>query len=639
MVRNLNHELETKIKNLVAGNTANCIDKWKSLTSDNEILDAIRGLHIDNDGLEFDKKSKQFPLSESQQTTMDNEIEKLLAKRVIATCEKEPNDYFSPIFLKEKPDGGQRVILNLKKLNAKLEKIHFKMDTIFTITKLIRKGCYFTKIDIKDAYFSIKVLAEHTKYLKFKHRNISFKFLVLPNGYIHGPRKFSKIMKVPLAILRINDVDIIAYLDDCLVKADNFMMCFNQTIETIRLLQDLGFAIHPQPKSVLIPTNRIEFLGFILNSISMKISLTNRKTENLKMLCSQTMKRNQLTIRDLASLLGKITSCFPATKYGRLHYRGIERLKTSSLKNNGFNFNKKIHLNDDATKDIAWWHDNVEAQSNDLWNPNPSLTIKSDACSYGWGGVIEEAIPTGGAFSEEEMLDHINVKELKAALFCLESLAKYVENSHIKLLSDNSTTVACINKFGTSKSLACDLVAQDIWRWAIARNNHITSAHIPGKINLEADEESRRIEIHTEWQIKPSIFQHVCRVLEFCLEVDLFASRLNTQLPKYMSYRPDPGCIAIDSLSENWTNLEFYAFPPFAIIPRTIQKISHENAKGILIVPDWPTQPWYIRLKSITINSTILFPRRDLLRLPSDTALVHPMARTLHLRCCLVDGM
>ena len=637
MVSEINVNLEGGITAFSGGNTANHLENWEFLTSDKEILETISGLPIDHKDLDTNKPPKIPPLSEKQNAIIDGEIIKLLNKKVIAFTEVEPNDYISPIFLKEKTDGGHRMILNLKNLNKKSEKVHFKMDTINVVTKLIKMGSFFTKIDIKDAYFSIKVLPENTKFLKFKHRNVLYKFLVLPNGYLHGPRKFTKVMKVPLATLRRKGVNILAYLDDCIIIADDFQTCFEHTLLTIQMFQSLGFTVHPQPKSSLTPSNCIDFLGFTLNSLSMSITLTSTKTNGLIYTCNDALNQNTLTIRQLASLLGKITSCFPASKHGRLAYRGVERLKTAALKANCFNFEATVTLNEDAKNDIWWWLTNAHYLSNDIWLPPPSLTIKSDACSLGWGGVLGD-LPTGGIFSEQECDDHINVKELKAALFCLQSLTKGVYNTHIKILSDNSTTVASINKFGTSRSETCDRVAQEIWAWAVDHNNYLTCAHIPGIQNDEADAESRRLEIHTEWKLKPSIFTYVCKNLFFQPDIDLFASRLNTQLPTYISYRPDPHCIAVNAFTEFWGNLNFYAFPPFAIIPQVLQKILQEEALGILVVPDWPTQPWFIRLMEMTVTSVILYPRQDLLILPSDAELTHPLAETLHLRCCLTDG-
>ena len=63
------------------------------------------------------------------------------------------------------------------------------------------------------------------------------------------------------------------------------------------------------------------------------------------------------------------------------------------------------------------------------------------------------------------MKEHIDVLELKAILFRLKALAKSLTKVHIEVLTDNSTAVACINKFDTSKSQECDSVQKEIWQW------------------------------------------------------------------------------------------------------------------------------------------------------------------------------
>ena len=68
-------------------------------------------------------------------------VNKLLKKGVAVECEHEPVKYISPIFLREKTDGIQRLILNLKNLNKYLEYNHFKMQTRQTILTLIQSNC------------------------------------------------------------------------------------------------------------------------------------------------------------------------------------------------------------------------------------------------------------------------------------------------------------------------------------------------------------------------------------------------------------------------------------------------------------------------------------------------------------------
>ena len=48
--------------------------------------------------------------------------------------------------------------------------------------------------------------------------------------------------------------------------------------------------------------------------------------------------------------------------------------------------------------------------------------------------------------------------------------------------------------------------------------------------------------------------------------IDLFASLLSNQFPLYVSFKPDPGAVALDAFSLNLRYLKFYAFRPFSVI-------------------------------------------------------------------------
>ena len=74
-------------------------------------------------------------------------------------------EFISPIFLTPKSDGSFRLILNLKKLNDFMPYVHFKMDTVTSVLKLITKNCFMAKVDIKDAYYSVPINVMHQKFL------------------------------------------------------------------------------------------------------------------------------------------------------------------------------------------------------------------------------------------------------------------------------------------------------------------------------------------------------------------------------------------------------------------------------------------------------------------------------------------
>lgn len=96
--------------------------------------------------------------------------------------------------------------------------------------------------------------------------------------------------------------------------------------------------------------------------------------------------------------------------------------------------------------------------------------------------------------------------------------------------------------------------------------------------------------------------------LKFYPDVDLFATRINKQFKKCIAYRCDPGAFAVDAFTMNRHSLNFYAFPPFSLITRVLQKIKMDKATGVIVVPNWPTRIWFSKLTRLLIAEPILLP-------------------------------
>ena len=120
----------------------------------------------------------------------------------------------------------------------------------------------------------------------------------------------------------------------------------------------------------------------------------------------------------------------------------------------------------------------------------------------------------------------------------------------------------------------------------------MSAVHIAGKLNTSADNKSHNFSDKHEWSLSKAYFLEIFSTFPE-LNIDLFARRLNNQLDTYCSWKPDPGCTYVDAFSINWSNFNFFAFPPFSLIPKCVQKIIHDKAKGILLIPVWPTQTWF----------------------------------------------
>ena len=219
-----------------------------------------------------------------------------------------------------------------------------------------------------------------------------------------------------------------------------------------------------------------------------------------------------------------------------------------------------------------------------------SVEITTDASLEGWGA-HEAHIATGGRWLEEELGEHINVLELKAILLGLQSLVD-TEQQKVNIKTDNTTALAYVKRMGGTKSVRCNQITKQIWEWAEQRRVWLVITHIPGKDNVLADAKSRKFYDHLEWSLSINIFHEICEMWG-TPEIDLFASRGNRKLDKYVSWHPEPESWAIDAFTLKWDTNFYYVFPPFSLVGRVARKLMLDKANALLVTPQWKTQPWY----------------------------------------------
>jgi len=185
----------------------------------------------------------------------------------------------------------------------------------------------------------------------------------------------------------------------------------------------------------------------------------------------------------------------------------------------------------------------------------------------GVGGVCQGKHTRGMWTLEESKSLHINALELKAALFSLRAFTLNQRKIHVHMRMDNRTAVAYLLKMGGTRSASMLQIAQELWDYALSNQITLTAEYLPGKVNQEADWESRNCRDFSNWRLNPLVFQSLNKIWG-PLEIDLFADSMNTQLPKYMSWFPDPFAQGTDAFQILWKDLKGYCFPPFAMICR-----------------------------------------------------------------------
>ena len=453
------------------------------------------------------------------------------------------------------------------------------------------------------------------------------------------PTKIHKVNETSPVHLKKKGHISAAYIDDTYLQGESKQECKNNVFDTVTLFHFLGLVAHPH-KSVFEPTQKLVILGFEIDSVKMIIKLTSDKAEHLKTACKSVLNSSSSSIREIAQVVGYLVASFPGVMFGQLHYRLLEKEKSQALQHCKGDYEGKMTLSGSAQTELQWWVENIHDAYNIINRPPPSFTIYTDASKSGWGGVTESDIRAGDIWNKTERQSHINYLELLAVYYTLKAFKHLVSGLHIKVLCDNTTAVACLNHMGTSHSESCNALTTSVWEWCIVNHMWITAAHIPGTENVQADHESRFAQTGMEWKLNAQMLQQALTLLQFTPNIDLFASRHNKQYVDYVSYRPDPGCVAVDAFTLDWHSLQFYAFPPFSVLNLVVKKIEENQVTGILVAPDWPTQVWYQPLMRICIaNPVILPPGTKVLSLPCNPADHHPLSKTLSLLICHVSGV
>ena len=553
--------------------------------------------------------------SQENQLLIDQEVQELLAKQAVhyvPTSRQNELGFISSVFVVPKKCGGLRPVINLRPLNSFIPYEHFKMESIHMLKDLLRKDDYLVKVDLKDAYLTVPIWEKHQKYLRFLWRDSLLEFACLPFGLASAPRVFTKLLKPVLSVLRQRGIRLIAYLDDFLIMAESKQLALQHAATTLNILEGLGFVTNYQ-KSLLIPSQQIEFLGYMVNSVSMSLSLPKDKLKKVQNHCQKHLDNPVTTVRELSKVLGLLSSSIQAVFPAPLHYRYLQQAKNSVLKKQN-SYEALIFLNSDALEEVRWWRNNLVA-----WNgraplhQSTDLTIETDASLKGWGAHCQ-GISTGGRWSRQESPYHINCLELLAGSLAVQCFTKNLAKAKVLLLMDNVTAVTYISKMGGTHSPILSLLAKNLWDWCLSHSVLIKAQYIPGIQNVQADRESRIFLDSSDWKLHPAIFNLIYRRWG-PLNIDLFASCLTFQLDQYVSWRPDPSAVHTDAFTLDWATFRGNAFPPFSVTGRCLQLVQSQRVEHLVIVtPVWPTQTWYPLLLTLCIDFPILLPvQKDLL--------------------------
>ena len=381
-----------------------------------------------------------------------------------------------------------------------------------------------------------------------------YEFACLPFGLSSAPRVFTKLIKPLVAQLLKQGIRLIIYLENILIMAETESVAKHYAQTTCNLLETLGFVINYQ-KSLLVPSKQMEFLGFLINFQTMTLAPPLGKNP-------KSYERVSTSPRGASGYSARIgqgsrspyvyhSSCLsspppppPPSTFSSL----------TGKQNQSSRFASNIRALDPTNYTGQRATGVVEGQLTSLERKGPSyresILNYRDRCLQKRLGAFCIGTSTEGEWSQAESSLHINWLELLAGAFLIKTFTKRRVQMTVRPVKDNMSAAHYINKMGGAKSPVLSRLALDLWDWCLEHKIEVEAEYLPGILNTRADKDSTVMLDRHNWKIDPQVFS-IINQLWGPLEVDLFASRLTNQLPRYYCWRPDPLAEASDAFSQD----------------------------------------------------------------------------------------
>ena len=115
----------------------------------------------------------------------------------------------------------------------------------------------------------------------------------------------------------------------------------------------------------------------------MIVALTQDKKEKFVRAAQAVLAKAEMSIREVAGLVGLMVAYSPALEYGGAHLKWLMIDKNKALKRQKGIFDARMWVSE-RSKDIQWWLDHLE-EARLVGLDTPSVEIRTDASMEGWG--------------------------------------------------------------------------------------------------------------------------------------------------------------------------------------------------------------------------------------------------------------
>lgn len=512
----------------------------------------------------------------------------------------------------------------------------FQLETLKDIHRFVDKGSFIISCDEKSGYDHIKLTRESETYFGLEFEGWVFTYTTLPFGWKASPFIYQSVGMQVTSYLRGHGVSNFQYIDDRLAICslqenrsleaklikDSRYVPTSMSLNLISMLTSLGYTL-AIAKCQLVPSTRVRFLGFLVDSIQQAYLLPSDKKLTFIKLRDHILSLKYIDVKTLQRFAGKCISMTLVIPAAKLYIRDVNQAISYTLKNS-----KPAPLNESLRSEIEHWRflDHWEGVS--PWRPEQHLQVSmaTDASMFRYGvALISDKGNTrcfGDYWSNGDNRP-IHLKEASAVLNAIRALESKLRDHRVDIKIDNMAVLHAWNNEG-SKNRELTNIIKSIFEIVWKCNIDLHLQYVPSKLN-EADRPSREIS-YSDCMLLSKIWKKIENAYG-PHTVDLMSTDANVMQDtdgnplRHFTRYPTPASNGVNVFVQDISKEENpYVFPPFNLVLQILCLLKEQNVKECtMVIPVIQPRPVWWPMISSNVSYILLGVKGDknVLQIPS----------------------
>ncbi|GAA6104764.1 protein turtle homolog B-like [Tachysurus ichikawai] len=413
-------------------------------------------------------RKKAYKISIEKQSFVESQIQELLEKKIIRPSS---SPWAAPVVVVQKKDGGSRLCVDYRGLNAKTYLDAYPMPQIQDILESLHGAAVFTTLDLRSGYWQLEMEADSVQKTAFTTSSGLYEFLHLPFGLKNAAASFQRLMEHVLRELKGKCC--MVYIDDGVVFSKNKQDHLQHLQQVFNCLHKAGLTLNLKKFNFI--QKSLTFLGHVVSSEGIK-------TDPAKVSAVSSFPVPQ-SLKDVQRFLG----------LAGWYHRFIPKFSEKAAPLHAL---KKMNSTWTWTDQCQQAFDLIKqdlTQAPVLLSPdfNQTFRVQTDASEIGLGAVLTQESAGGEhviAYASRllrgaEKSYSVAEKECLAVVWAVEKWRPYLEGRPFEVVTDHAALTWAFQHPKPSSRLV---------RWTIRLQGfHFTVKYRKGQCNVVPDVLSR----------------------------------------------------------------------------------------------------------------------------------------------------